>query len=104
MLPTADTEKLFANGMGLHMVHVVGPFLKQKRKNVFVTQKAIYSQGYAQSFISDFENGKRKADLKLIGVYAKALHMEFYDLLIEVIEVQKSLLDEEIQKLKDLRN
>lgn len=78
----------------------IGVKLGNKRKAEFVQQKKIVNQGYSQSVISDFENGKTKGNLELINVYAKMLNLDFYELVFEILKEQRDNLDGIMNKVK----
>lgn len=55
----------------------------RKEKNISI-EKLSFSSGLSKNYISDFENGRRNATLKVLVKICTALEMELLDLFVNI--------------------
>ncbi|MDO5980561.1 helix-turn-helix domain-containing protein [Flavivirga spongiicola] len=85
--------------------YALGKFLKEMREKKSVPQRSLYQSGkYKQSHVSNVENGKAEPDIEMLEEYASAIGVEFYSLLLEVVNAYEKYLMGKIKNNNELKS
>ena len=82
----------------------LGKMLKELREQGAIPQRSIYESGrFKQSHVSNVENGKAEPDIKMIEEYTSALGLDFYDVILKIIDSYENHLKEKINHMKAIK-